>query len=123
MLSFKSIILAAAAFAFMASAIPTTETGNSLNIVQRSPIRIPIDGGNGDSIVPEGRDLSHAPDEGGGQPGGGNTTTGGQSGGGNATTKGGGLTCGGNSSAEAILLIETFERYNKEISAIFDDIS
>ena len=112
MLSFKSIILAAAAFAFMASAIPTTETGNSLNIVQRSPIRIPIDGGNGDSIVPEGRDLSHAPDEGGGQPGGGN-----------ATTKGGGLPCGGNSSAQGILLIETFEKYHKEISAIVVDIS
>ena len=38
MVSFKSIILiAAAAFASIVSAVPTPEIGNSLNIAQRSP--------------------------------------------------------------------------------------
>ena len=37
MLSFKSILLAAAAFVSIVSAVPTPEVGNSLNVVQRSP--------------------------------------------------------------------------------------
>ena len=37
MLSFKSILLAAAAFASIVFAVPTPEVGNSLNIAQRSP--------------------------------------------------------------------------------------
>ena len=37
MLSFKFILIAAAAFASMISAVPTPEIGNSLNIAQRSP--------------------------------------------------------------------------------------
>ena len=44
MFSFKSILVAAAAFASFVSAVPTPEAGNSLNIAQRSPGGLPIIG-------------------------------------------------------------------------------
>ena len=37
MLSFKSILVAVAAFASIVSAVPSPEVGNGLNIAQRSP--------------------------------------------------------------------------------------
>ena len=66
MLSFKSILFGAAAFAAgdyggegsssafasIVSAIPTPETGNSLNTAQRSPGGLPIVGGDGIGNLP-----------------------------------------------------------------------
>ena len=64
MLSFKSILFGAAAFAAgdyggegsssafasIVSAVPAPETSSSLNIAQRSPGRVPVDGGLGPAV-------------------------------------------------------------------------